>query len=78
MKEQLVEAGETIFDSLLHCGHRHPLDVLPESEIGSFLAYQLADSYKEWQWIEATQTEPDVTRGFAMARTKLYLALEDK
>lgn len=78
-KERLIANGETLFDTLLHCGHRYPIDVLPEPEIGSFLAFQLADgNYREWQWIESTQDEVEVTRGFAMKRTAVYLALEGK
>jgi hypothetical protein len=79
MKDSLIAAGQTIFDTLLHCGHRYAQDVIPEAEIGSFLAFQLADGhYREWQWIERTQDELEVTRGFAMKRTSVYLALEKK
>jgi hypothetical protein len=53
--------------------------VLPESEIGSFFAFQLADgNFQMWQWIDATMDEVEVTRGFAMKRTSVYLALEGK
>ena len=79
MKDSLIASGQTHFDTLLHCGHRYPQDVLPDDEMISFLAFQLADGdYRQWQWIDETQDELEVTRGFAMKRTAIYLTLEKK
>jgi hypothetical protein len=67
------------FDALLQCGHRSPEDVLPASEVTSFLAFRLADGdFKEQLWIEANCDEVEITRGFAMKRTEIYLATEKK
>lgn len=53
--------------------------MLPEEEIASLLAFQLADSdLLKAREIEETMDELEITKGFAFKRTILYLSLKDK
>jgi hypothetical protein len=77
IRESLTDPGR--FNALEHCGHYSAEDVLPAHAIESFLAFRLADGdFQEWLWTLEHCDALEITMGFAMKRTEMYLATEQR
>lgn len=62
-----------------HLKLRHATDGIPEEEVGSFFAYQLANGDPEkWDYIERNWDAVRKKRFFGLRRIELYLSLKEK